>query len=100
MPERRIDSEPSSKGEPSNKSERSNKSEPRSKSQRIADELREQIESGTLHPGDKIPSANELMVTYGCSITPVRRAVDQLKTLGLVVGHAGMGVYVVDRDEV
>ena len=70
---------------------------PRPKSQVIADDLRARIESGDLQPGDKIPSAAELMATYRCSITPVRRAVDQLKTLGLVQGHAGMGVFVTER---
>jgi len=67
---------------------------PKSLGQRIADDLRAQIESGELEPGEKIPSAAELMKTYGCSITPVRRAVDQLKTLGLVAGHSGLGVFV------
>lgn len=67
---------------------------PKSVFQRIADDLHEKIESGELQPGDKIPSASELQAKYGCSITPVRRAIDQLKTLGLVEGHSGMGVFV------
>lgn len=67
---------------------------PKSLSQRIADDLREKIDAGELAAGEKIPSASELQATYGCSITPVRRAIDQLKTLGLVEGHSGMGVFV------
>jgi DNA-binding GntR family transcriptional regulator len=70
---------------------------PKSLSRRISDDLQAQIESGELQPGDKIPSARMLMATYECSITPVRLAIDRLKTLGLIVGHAGMGVFVADR---
>lgn len=72
---------------------------PKSLSQRIADDLHEKIETGELQPGDKIPSASELIAQYGCSITPVRRAIDQLKTLGLVEGHSGMGVFVTSRQD-
>lgn len=70
---------------------------PKSLSQTIADDLRSQITSGELQSGARIPSASELMAAYNCSITPVRRAIDQLKTLGLVEGHAGLGVYVTGR---
>ena len=62
--------------------------------QRVADDLRRRIASGELPVGSAIPSTAKLCESYGVSITVVRAAVAQLREAGLVVGHAGNGVYV------
>jgi DNA-binding GntR family transcriptional regulator len=61
---------------------------------RIIDDIRFQIESGELKPGDKVPSVSELMVAYRCSDTPVKTALRLLQDAGVLQGHQGRGVYV------
>lgn len=65
-----------------------------SKTQRIIDDLTGDIRAGRLKPGEQIPSAAELREKYAVSITVVRRAVDNLKAVGLVEGVPGVGVFV------
>ncbi|MDG4784520.1 winged helix-turn-helix domain-containing protein [Micromonospora sp. WMMD1102] len=72
---------------------------PTSKTQKIINDITEQIESGQLGPGDQLPSTAELRAQYGVSITVVRGAVNWLKAKGLVKGHPGLGVFVVENEE-
>lgn len=65
--------------------------------QRIAHDITEQIRTGQIRPGDRLPSARKLMDQYQCSITPVREAISALKIMGLVVGQPGVAVYVAQR---
>lgn len=65
--------------------------------QRIADELRAQIESGALRPGDKLPSTRQLMAHYECSETVIRFVMIQLKAEDLVEGRQGIGVFVLAK---
>ncbi len=67
--------------------------------QRIAADIRAQIESGELRPGDRLPSATELQAKYGSGSTAVRNAMLVLRAEGLVEGHQGRGVYVARRSE-
>jgi DNA-binding GntR family transcriptional regulator len=67
---------------------------PASLRQKIIDDLIEAVRSGELEPGAPIPSAAKLMAEYKCSITPVRAAIENLKTRGLLVGAAGRAVFV------
>jgi len=60
----------------------------------IADELREQIDSGELAPGDKVPSENELMSTYDVEQPTARRALEVLKNEGLIIARRGAGTFV------
>lgn len=60
----------------------------------IADALRAEIDSGDLPPGSKVPSENELMVTYGVEQPTARRALDVLKNEGLVIARRGAGTFV------
>lgn len=60
----------------------------------LADDLRRQIVSGELAIGAQIPSTAQLMSIYGVSNTVVRSAITELRYQGLLVGHAGKGVYV------
>lgn len=51
----------------------------RSLAQDVVDALTAQIESGTLRPGDKLPTETEMMVTQGVSRTVVREAVSRMR---------------------
>lgn len=64
---------------------------------RIADEIRGKIASGELKPGDKLPSISQLTKQYGVSAQPVKSALLVLQTEGIVEGHQGRGVFVVDQ---
>jgi GntR family transcriptional regulator len=57
-----------------------------------ADLLRK-IESGELPPGSRVPSIVTLAQDYGVALTTVRKALDALKTDGLVV-TSPMGTFV------
>lgn len=69
----------------------------RSKTQQIIRAIEAEIAAGTLKPGDRIPSARELKESYGTSGTPVRDAINNLKARGLLVGEAGVGVFVAEH---
>jgi len=61
---------------------------------KIINDIRDQIESGDLKAGDKLPSIAELMQAYECSDTPVKAALGRLQDAGVLEGHQGRGVYV------
>lgn len=63
----------------------------------IADDIARQIEDGNLKPGEKLPSTAALCAKYDVSETVIRFVMVRLKTLGLVDGQPGRGVFVVDR---
>ena len=56
-------------------------------------ELRQQIENGTLHPGDKLPSENELCTVYDVSRNVVRQALRNLEIEGLTETLKGVGTF-------
>jgi DNA-binding GntR family transcriptional regulator len=62
--------------------------------QRVADDLREQIKSGVLGPGDQLPSTAQLQAKYAVGNNAVHMAIVLLKPEGLVYGHQGKGVFV------
>ncbi|MFF8431098.1 GntR family transcriptional regulator [Streptomyces sp. NPDC016566] len=66
----------------------------RSAHQKIAAALRRQITRGDLAPGVQLPSTPALMEQYGVAGTTVQKALLALKEEGLLVGHAGKGVFV------
>lgn len=64
-------------------------------SARIADELRNAVLSGEMHPGMRI--RQELLATkYGASRIPVREALKQLENEGLVVLAPNRGAWIAD----
>ncbi|MBM0261088.1 winged helix-turn-helix domain-containing protein [Micromonospora sp. 4G55] len=63
----------------------------------LADHIREQIASGELAPGDKLPSTAQLRAEYGVSAGVVRQAILVLQTQGLVEGVHGLGVFVCEQ---
>lgn len=60
----------------------------------IAEDLREQIESGKLEPGQQLRTELELREHYGASRNTVRDAIKWLTTLGLVETRPGQGTFV------
>lgn len=56
--------------------------------------LRNEILSGRILPGEKIPSEDDLSIAYGLSRGTVRKAVEQLEAEGLIRTDHGVGSFV------
>jgi GntR family transcriptional regulator len=67
------------------------------KYKRIADDLRDKIETGRLHPGGQLPTELDLMSEYGSSRNTVRDAIKWLITRSLVETRPGQGTFVVEK---
>jgi GntR family transcriptional regulator len=67
---------------------------------RIADHIRQQIHSGQLAPAARLPTLRELAEAHGVSEILIRRALDILRTEGLVESKRGSGTYVRPRPTV
>ncbi|MFE0593977.1 winged helix-turn-helix domain-containing protein [Micromonospora echinospora] len=65
--------------------------------EQLADQIRSQIESGELSPGDQLPSTAQLKAQHSVSATVVRQAILVLQTQGWVQGVHGLGVFVAER---
>jgi GntR family transcriptional regulator len=63
----------------------------------IAEDLREQIESGKLRPGQQLQTELELREHYNASRNTVRDAIKWLTTRGLVETRPGQGTFVVQK---
>ena len=61
---------------------------------RVMRDLKEQIVSGRLAPGDRLPSETEFTHRYSVSRVVVRRALQILQEQGLVIRLKGKGTYV------
>ena len=60
----------------------------------VREALREQINSGVLQPGDKLPSEEQLASTYGISRMTMRRSLNDLIDMGLLYRRHGVGTFV------
>jgi GntR family transcriptional regulator, transcriptional repressor for pyruvate dehydrogenase complex len=67
---------------------------PVSLADRVAEVLTDEITSGRLSPGDRLPSEVQLVKQLGVSRTVVREAVSRLRNAGLVEPRQGAGVFV------
>lgn len=63
----------------------------------IIDWLTQEIESGHLSPGEKLPSEKQLGEQFSVSRSVVREAIAQLKSEGIVFSQQGSGVFVNER---
>lgn len=70
------------------------KIKPRKIYELVAEQIKEQITSGRLKPGDKLPSTKDLSERYQVGRSTVREALSALKAMGLVEIHQGEGSYV------
>jgi GntR family transcriptional regulator len=68
-------------------------------SEQITNKLLELIKTGTLKPGDKLPSVRELSQTLTVSPNTVMKAFKALDSLGYIGSSAGIGTYVTDRGQ-
>ncbi|MFL4475632.1 FadR/GntR family transcriptional regulator, partial [Paeniglutamicibacter sp. MACA_103] len=59
----------------------------------LVEHLREQISSGLIAPGEKLPSENALIAEHGVSRTVVREALTRLQAEGLVHTRRGAGSF-------
>jgi GntR family transcriptional regulator len=66
------------------------------KFERVADAIRDQIRTGQLKPGEKLPSTAALIAQHGVSYGSIRSAMLVLKAEGLIEGRQGEGVYVIE----
>jgi GntR family transcriptional regulator, transcriptional repressor for pyruvate dehydrogenase complex len=60
----------------------------------LFEQLAEQIKSGRLSPGERLPTEQELTRAAGVSRTVVREAVAALRADGLVITRQGVGAFV------
>ncbi|NDY90297.1 FadR/GntR family transcriptional regulator [Ideonella livida] len=67
---------------------------PRSLAHGLVDALQEEMRSGALRPGDKLPTEPLLMARFGVSRTVVREAMLRLQTAGWVHTRHGVGTFV------
>jgi GntR family transcriptional regulator, transcriptional repressor for pyruvate dehydrogenase complex len=63
---------------------------------RVAEVISEEITSGRLSPGDRLPTEVQLVKQLGVSRTVVREAVSRLRNAGLVEPRQGAGVFVLE----
>ena len=66
----------------------------RNLSQEIAERIADDITSGRLAPGVRLPTEQEMVASMGVSRTVVREAVAALRANGLVIARQGAGVFV------
>jgi GntR family transcriptional regulator len=62
----------------------------------IADDLRHQIETGELRPGEQLKTEIELREKYNASRNTIRDAIKLLTTRGLIETRPGQGTFVVE----
>ncbi|WP_068928123.1 GntR family transcriptional regulator [Planobispora rosea] len=60
----------------------------------IADSIRHKITTGELQGGDRLPSERELCEEFGVSSITARKALETLRSEGLVYGVRGKGTFV------
>ena len=65
--------------------------------QRIAEHTRQEILTGVLKPGDRLPSVKEMAGRWGCTIGTIQHAYRDLAHQGLVTSRAGQGTRVVEK---
>ncbi|MFC0863492.1 GntR family transcriptional regulator [Sphaerimonospora cavernae] len=65
----------------------------------LAAGLRTMIDSGSLAPGQRVPSESDLVQRYGVARETARRAIALLRAEGLIQTIQGQGSFVADRQE-
>ena len=66
------------------------------KYQKVIEWITENIDSGVLRPGERIPSENELCDRFDLSRQTIRHAIAQMAEDGLLESRRGSGTYVSD----
>jgi DNA-binding GntR family transcriptional regulator len=68
--------------------------DPRPPYAQLADNLRAAIQEGRLAPGERLPAGRDLALQSGVALMTVRKAIDVLRSEGLVSSVHGRGVFV------
>lgn len=63
----------------------------------VAAYLREQVETGAMKPGDRLPSMAEIQERFAVSLSTVQKVHDMLDQEGLIVREHGRGTFVASR---
>ena len=63
----------------------------------IVDYVQAHIESGDWEPGPRLPAERDMAERWGVAYLTVRRAMAELRKMGLIVSVQGRGTYVKDR---
>lgn len=74
--------------------------DPRPKHRQIADWIVSEIVVGSLSPGERLPSARDLMDRFGVSNQTAQNAVKLLQSEGLAKGVPGRGTFLSDDIDV
>lgn len=62
----------------------------------IMDDIKTQIDSGNLHPGDQVAPNVELAKSYNVSLITIKKAVSELIREGFLYGRVGKGTFVAE----
>ena len=62
----------------------------------IATRIREEIQTGEYHPGDRLPTEFDLTKRFQVSRQTVRQAMAQLQKEGYLIQRQGSGTYVTE----
>ncbi len=65
--------------------------------QQVAQHIRDQIHSGTLAPGDRVPSVREIAADWGISRATADKALSALRSEGLIIAVTGVGSQVTQK---
>ncbi len=66
---------------------------------KVAAAIREAIAKGELKAGDQLPAGPKLASDFGVALMTVRRAIEALRTEGLLRSSHGVGVFVAAPDD-
>ena len=66
--------------------------------EQIFEQIKAQILSGALHPGDALPSIRALAKDLKISVITTKRAYDELESAGLIDTVAGKGCFVAEKN--
>src|SRR5690606_4272733 len=72
--------------------------DPRPPYVQVADDLRRAIEQGEYQVGQRLPAGRKLAKQYQVGLNTAQRAVELLKSDGLVVSYPARGVFVRSRE--
>ena len=64
---------------------------------RIALQFAQQVQSGVLKPGDKLPTELAMSKSFGVSRTVIREAIAHLRNEGMIETRQGVGAFVIHR---
>lgn len=66
---------------------------------KISEQIINKIKAGELLPGDKVPSENELITTFGVSNTTARKSLQLIESEGYAQRIKGKGTFVLNKTE-